>query len=83
MNALMWEARAPEGKRDELLAWVRAHGVPALRERGCEDLAVYRSADRVVVIAHFAGEPVRLPEPPEELSARPPHQWPFEECSPQ
>ncbi len=63
----MWEVRAVPGRREELLRWVEA--------------AVTREADiylggedRIVVIARGAE---RLPDPPEELLARPVHQWPF------
>ncbi|TNC24659.1 hypothetical protein FG385_17340 [Amycolatopsis alkalitolerans] len=63
----MWEVRATPGRRDELLRWVES--------------AVDRDADiylggeeRIVVIVRGAE---RLPEPPEDLLARPVHQWPF------
>lgn len=79
-NALMWEVRAAEGRLGEVLAWIEGNAVPFLgHQRGCRAVDVYRSdQDRAVVIAHFDGQPVDLPEPPEELVARPVHQWPFE-----
>jgi hypothetical protein len=41
---------------------------------------VYQASadERAVVIAYFDGEPVDLPEPPDELVRRPVHQWPFQ-----
>jgi hypothetical protein len=69
MPVLMWEARAAEGRGEELLAWSLAHADPQAQ--------VYRSRgeDRVVVIdATGRG----LPDVPGELVARPPHVWPFE-----
>jgi len=79
-NALMWEVRAAEGRLDDLLAWIEGNVVAFLgHQQGCRAVDVYRSdADRAVVIAHFDAEPADLPEPPEELLARPVHQWPFE-----
>jgi hypothetical protein len=63
----MWEARAADGRADDLLAWVLSHAAPAAD--------VYRSADaRVVVID---GSDAGLPEPPAELVARVPHAWRF------
>ncbi|WP_243795410.1 hypothetical protein [Saccharopolyspora gloriosae] len=78
--ALMWEVRAAPGEQRSLLDWARQHAVPAVRAAGCRDVGLYRSEqDRVVLIAHFAGEvlPV-LPEPPAHLEARPAHQWAFD-----
>jgi len=74
----MWEVRARDGRLEDLLAWVREHAVNALDAAGCKDFAVYRSdQERVVIIAHFDEDPVELAEPPEDLVARPVHQWPF------
>ena len=79
-NALMWEVRAADGKVGEVLAWIEGNVVPFLsHQQDCRAVDVYRSdQDRAVVIAHFGGSPVDLPEPPDELVARPVHQWPFE-----
>jgi hypothetical protein len=63
----MWEAKAADGRGDELVAWALAHAAP--------DAAVYRSADARVVVIDDAD--ARLPEPPAELLARPPHAWHF------
>lgn len=79
-SALMWEVRAADGKVGDVIAWIEGNVVPFLSHRqDCRAVDVYRSAqNRAVVIAHFDGEPVDLPEPPDELLARPVHQWPFE-----
>jgi hypothetical protein len=31
-----------------------------------------------VALVRFSGERMTVPDPPEELTARPPHAWPFE-----
>jgi hypothetical protein len=67
MSWLMWEAKAPADRTDALLAWVQRQA-PA-------DAQVYRSVDRVVVIAEGLHA---LPDPPEHLVARPAHAWRFE-----
>ncbi|MFD7168228.1 hypothetical protein [Streptomyces violascens] len=77
--ALMWEARAAEGRGAELLAWVGEQtvaGSPLRRE-------VLRAPDdRVLVItwwdAPYDAELPELPEPGGELVARPVHRWRFE-----
>jgi len=66
----MWEARAAEGRLDELIAYVRAHAAP--------EAQIYRGADgppRVVVIDP-AG--TGISDVPPELVARPPQQWMFD-----
>ena len=78
--ALMWEARAAEGRGGELLAWVRRQtpegGEPLRRE-------TFRApGDRVLVITWWdaesdAGLP-ELPEPDARLVRRPVHRWRFE-----
>ncbi|WP_031465857.1 hypothetical protein [Sciscionella sediminilitoris] len=82
-DTLMWEVRASEGNRDALLAWVRDTGLPAVTASpGFLDARIYLGGqDRVVVIAHWSGEPVRLPDPPQEWLARPIAQWPFQRYS--
>jgi hypothetical protein len=81
--ALMWEARAPEGRGEELLAWARRQRtsrVPLRREtfRGPQD--------RVLVItwwdADLDAELPELPEPDGELVTRPVHRWRFEAVDP-
>ncbi|MFF4184512.1 hypothetical protein ACFYZ9_15085 [Streptomyces sp. NPDC001691] len=77
--ALMWEARAAEGRGAELLAWVRERpldGVPLRRE------VLRAPGDRVLVItwwdAPYDAELPELAEPEAELLARPVHRWRFE-----
>ncbi|CAL9517329.1 hypothetical protein SUDANB120_03771 [Streptomyces sp. enrichment culture] len=79
--ALMWEARAAEGRGPELLAWARAQGAegePLRRE-------VFRAPqDRVLVVTWWetedglAADLPELPAPPAELIGRPVHRWRFE-----
>ena len=76
---LMWEARAVEGRGEELLAWARAQDLapkPLRRES-------YRAPrDRVLVItwwdAAYDAELPELPEPDGELVSRAVHRWRFE-----
>jgi hypothetical protein len=77
--ALMWEARAAEGRGAELLAWVREQALnpePSRRE-------TFRAPqDRVLVITWWdapydAGIP-ELPDPDPELVTRTVHRWRFE-----
>ncbi|MEV0256555.1 hypothetical protein AB0H82_20140 [Streptomyces sp. NPDC050732] len=77
--ALMWEARAVEGRGAELLAWARAQeldGTPLRRE-------TFRAPqDRVLVItwwdATLDTDLPELPEPAEGLVTRAVHRWRFE-----
>jgi hypothetical protein len=68
VTTLMWEAKAADARADTLVDWARAHA-PAPAD-------VYRSRDGRVVVIDPTGQ--GLPEPPADLVARPPHQWPFE-----
>jgi hypothetical protein len=79
--ALMWEARAVQGKGPELLEWARVRAgelavAPLRREmlRGPQD--------RVLVITWWAApydaELPELPEPDAELITRAVHRWRFE-----
>ncbi|AYG81031.1 hypothetical protein DWB77_03169 [Streptomyces hundungensis] len=77
--ALMWEARAAEGRGEELLAWVSERpvaGSPLARE------ILRAPGDRVLVItwwdAPYDAELPELPDPEGELVARPVHRWRFE-----
>jgi hypothetical protein len=63
-RVIMWETRAADGRRDELVAY--------LREWASGDTQLYASEERVVVIGTAA------PEPPAELMARAPHSWDFQ-----
>ena len=81
--ALMWEARAAEGRGAELLAWARAQELPAqpLRREN------FRAPqDRVLVItwwdAPYDAELPELPEPDGELVMRAVHRWRFESLGP-
>ncbi|MFS4095331.1 hypothetical protein [Streptomyces sp. AF1A] len=77
--ALMWEARAVEGRGAQLLAWVREQRLarePLRRE-------TFRAPqDRVLVItwwdASYDAELPELPEPDGELVTRAVHRWRFE-----
>ncbi|MFF8842439.1 hypothetical protein ACF08N_06845 [Streptomyces sp. NPDC015127] len=78
--ALMWEARAADGRGAELLEWARAQELapaPLRRE-------TFRAPqDRVLVItwweaAHAEAELPELPEPAAGLTTRPVHRWRFE-----
>ncbi|HET9382183.1 MAG TPA: hypothetical protein VFP69_15305 [Streptomyces sp.] len=77
--ALMWEARAADGRGADLLAWARARELPA---RPLRRETFRAPQDRVLVItwweaAHDATVP-ELPDPPEELVTRTVHRWRFE-----
>ncbi|MCP3819920.1 hypothetical protein NLX86_18000 [Streptomyces sp. A3M-1-3] len=79
--ALMWEARAVEGRGPELLEWARAQADQLAREPERREL--FRAQqDRVLVItwwqANLTDELPELPEPEAELIARPVHRWRFE-----
>ncbi|MGW5333700.1 hypothetical protein [Streptomyces bauhiniae] len=77
--ALMWEAKAAEGRGGELLAWARAQrldGSPLRRE-------TFRApGGRVLVItwwdAVYDADVPELPAPDPELVSRPVHRWRFE-----
>ncbi|MFD7029727.1 hypothetical protein ACFWAR_16965 [Streptomyces sp. NPDC059917] len=82
--AVMWEARAADGRGNELLEWARSQVLarePVRRE-------VFRAPqDRVLVITWWeagtgAGDGAdalpELPEPAADLIARPVHRWRFE-----
>ncbi|GAA2290720.1 hypothetical protein OKJ48_20585 [Streptomyces kunmingensis] len=77
--ALMWEARAVEGRGADLLDWVRAQVLerePVRRE------TLRAPQDRVLVItwwdAEFDAVLPELPEPGAELVTRTVHRWRFE-----
>jgi hypothetical protein len=77
--ALMWEARAADGRGPELLEWARAQALdpaPPRRE------TFTAPADRVLVItwwdAPYDAELPELPSPPQDLLHRPVHRWRFE-----
>ncbi|MCX5331990.1 MULTISPECIES: hypothetical protein [unclassified Streptomyces] len=77
--ALMWEARAVDGRGEELLAWARAQELPLAPLRR----ETFRAPqDRVLVItwwdAGLDAELPELPEPTAELASRAVHRWRFE-----
>ncbi|CAK7281677.1 hypothetical protein [Streptomyces misionensis] len=77
--ALMWEARAPEGRGPELLAWARGQVLPQRPLRR----EIFRAPqDRVLVItwwdAPYDAVLPELPDPEPELISRPVHRWRFE-----
>ena len=81
--ALMWEARAAEGRGEELLAWARAQELPARPARR----ETFRAAqDRVLVITWWDAAPdaelPELPEPDGGLVMRAVHRWRFESLGP-
>ncbi|HEX4015372.1 MAG TPA: hypothetical protein VHX15_01425 [Frankiaceae bacterium] len=67
MSWLMWEAKAAAGQTDALVEW--------LLDQAPAGAQVYRSSDRVVLIAEL---PAVLDEPPAALVTRPPHSWEFD-----
>lgn len=77
--ALMWEARAVEGRGDELLAWARAQ---ALQAEPLRRETLRAPQDRVLVItwwdAEYDAELPELPEPGAELVTRAVHRWRFD-----
>jgi hypothetical protein len=77
--ALMWEARAAEGRGEELLAWVRGQRLP---EEPVRRETFRAPQDRVLVItwwdAAYDAELPELPEPDGELVNRVVHRWRFE-----
>ncbi|MGP3981927.1 hypothetical protein [Streptomyces sp. KR80] len=77
--ALMWEARAAEGRGPQLLEWARAQPLaPAPLRREW----FTAPGDRVLVItwwdAPYDAELPELPEPAAPLVNRPVHRWRFE-----
>nr|WP_206328112.1 hypothetical protein [Streptomyces sp. S3(2020)] len=75
----MWEARAVDGRGEELLAWARAQDLPRAPLRR----ETFRAPqDRVLVItwwdAGLDAELPELPEPDGELVDRAVHRWRFE-----
>lgn len=79
--ALMWEARAADGRGPELLEWARARSAELAREPLRREL-LRAPQDRVLVITWWEGaygdELPELPEPDAELITRPVHRWRFE-----
>ncbi|MBP0461155.1 hypothetical protein [Streptomyces montanisoli] len=76
---LMWEARAAEGRGEELLAWATGR---RLAEEPLRRETFRAPQDRVLVLTWWPGTyttPVpELPDPPGDLVTRPVHRWRFE-----
>lgn len=77
--ALMWEARAAEGRGSDLLAWAEAR---SLAERPLRRETFRAPQDRVLVLtwwdAEYDAELPELPDPAPGLVTRPVHRWRFE-----
>jgi hypothetical protein len=67
-TTVMWEAKAADGRADDLLAHVLHHADPSAD--------VYRSHDARVVVIDPTGRGIS--DVPGELVARAPHVWPFD-----
>ncbi|MFD8804901.1 hypothetical protein [Streptomyces sp. NPDC059597] len=77
--ALMWEARAADGRGAELVAWARGQELPAVPLRR----ETFRApGERVLVItwwdAAYDADVPELPDPAAGLVSRPVHRWRFE-----
>ncbi|HWU07265.1 MAG TPA: hypothetical protein VN520_12940 [Streptomyces sp.] len=83
--ALMWEARAAEGRGAELLEWAGAEAAELAREPLRSEL-LRAPQDRVLVLtwwdAAYDDELPELPEPDAGLISRPVHRWRFESLGP-
>ncbi|WP_329040069.1 hypothetical protein OHT61_19595 [Streptomyces sp. NBC_00178] len=83
--ALMWEARAAEGRGAELLEWARARAAGLTREPLRSEL-LRAPGDRVLVLtwwdAAYDDELPELPEPDAGLITRAVHRWRFESLGP-
>ncbi|GAA3492661.1 MULTISPECIES: hypothetical protein [Streptomyces] len=79
--ALMWEARAAEGRGAELLEWARAQARVLAAEPLRREI-LRAPQDRVLVLtwwdAPYDAELPELPEPAAELITRAVHRWRFE-----
>ncbi|MFJ1599442.1 hypothetical protein [Streptomyces sp. NPDC088261] len=79
--ALMWEAKAADGRGAELLEWARARGAELPYEPLRREL-LRAPGGRVLVLTWWEGPydavVPELPDPPAELTARPVHRWRFE-----
>jgi hypothetical protein len=83
--ALMWEARAAEGRGAELLEWARA-GTAGLAPEPLRAELLRAPQDRVLVLtwwdAEYDDELPELPDPEAGLISRPVHRWRFESLGP-
>ena len=69
---LMWEVRAADGRLDELAEYADAHADPSAH--------IYRAGppDPRLVLIDPSGRGLDVPD---ELVARPPHRWRFDEVA--
>jgi hypothetical protein len=76
----MWEAVAAEDQFRQLLEWATDVAVPDLvaTDPGCAVQIYYSADNRVVITAVGSTDAPVVPELPEWLSQRTPHQWHFE-----
>jgi hypothetical protein len=83
--ALMWEARAAEGRGVELLEWARSRASELAREPLRSEL-LRAPQDRVLVLTWWEAaddeELPELPEPDPALVTRAVHRWRFESLGP-
>ncbi|GGX04252.1 hypothetical protein [Streptomyces chryseus] len=79
--ALMWEARAVEGRGAELLEWARTRARILAAEPVRTEI-LRAPQDRVLVLtwwdAEFNADLPELPEPEADLITRAVHRWRFE-----
>ncbi|MEU1627546.1 hypothetical protein ABZ746_19895 [Streptomyces sp. NPDC020096] len=79
--ALMWEARAVQGRGAELLAWMRTQRLTGERQPLRREVFT-APEDRVLAITWWEGAydavVPELPDPPEDLVRRAVHRWRFE-----
>ncbi|MFJ8446990.1 hypothetical protein [[Kitasatospora] papulosa] len=83
--ALMWEARAAQGRGTELLEWAGARAAELPRKPLRSEL-LRAPEDRVLVLtwwdAAYGEELPELPEPDAGLITRAVHRWRFESLGP-
>jgi hypothetical protein len=78
-EAVMWEARAADGRGADLLAWAREHALPLLASQAHRVELFSAPGERVLLISWWPDGAARLepPEPPAGLLGRPVHRWAF------
>ncbi|WP_329580881.1 hypothetical protein OG500_16000 [Kitasatospora sp. NBC_01250] len=78
-EAVMWEAKAAQGRGADLLAWAREQALPALAAAARRVELFSAPGERVLLISWWPQGVARLapPQPPAGLLARPVHHWAF------